>query len=307
MKFNKPAYTTDQHIELLESRGLRFLDYDRAKRYLLTIGYYRLSAYFLPFQVAPNQFKEETTFTDVLNLYIFDRKLRLHVMDALERIEVAIRSVLSDTLSNYYDPHWYTNEQIFKESFLEIQPHRGKSQYKIFRNKIIFHTGKNNHSNRNPSCKHYYEVYSDPELPPSWMIVEVLPMGTWSRVYENIKKGKIRQKVSKFFSFKTNDFAGWLHALTLIRNNCAHHSRFWNSTFPPKAKKIAKYTHAGIPLDTPYANLALIHAFLSSFTRNATWSKKLHSLLQECPLDIHQHMMFPDDWDEIPFWRITHD
>jgi abortive infection bacteriophage resistance protein len=95
MKFNKPVYTTEQHIELLESRGLTFLDRDRAKRYLLTIGYYRLSAYFLPFQVAPNQFKERTTFTDVLNLYIFDRKVRLHVMDALERIEVAIRSVLS--------------------------------------------------------------------------------------------------------------------------------------------------------------------------------------------------------------------
>ncbi len=121
---------------------------------------------------------------------------------------------------------------------------------------IIFHTGKNNHSNRNPSCKHYYEVYSDPELPPSWMIVEVLPMGTWSRVYENIEKGKVRQKVSKFFSFKTNDFAGWLHA------------------------------------------------FLSSFTRNATWSKKLHTLLQECSLDIHYHMDFPADWDQIPFWRI---
>ncbi len=96
----------------------------------------------------------------------------------LERIEVAIRSVLSDTLCNRYNPHWYMDEQIFKESFREIKPHRGKSQYEIFRNKIIFHTGKNNHSNRNPSCKHYYEVYTDPELPSSWMIVEVLPMQT---------------------------------------------------------------------------------------------------------------------------------
>ncbi len=304
MKFEKPSYTVEQHIDLLKSRGLTFLDEDRAKRYLLTIGYYRLSAYFLPFQTDTNKFKTGTTFSDVLDLYIFDRKLRLHVMDALERIEVAVRSVLSDTLSNYYHPHWYIDKHLFKEIFRQVTPPNTKSQYTIFKNKVVFHTGKNNLSNRNPSCKHYYETYTDPELPPSWMIIEVLPMGTWSRVYENIEKGKIRQKVSKFFSFKTNDFAGWLHSLTLIRNNCAHHSRFWNSTFPPKAKNIAHYTHTGIPLDTPYANLALIHAFLSSFTRNASWSKKLHTLLQQCPLDIHYHMNFPQDWDQVPFWRI---
>lgn len=305
MKFNKPAYTADQHIKLLESRGLIFHDYERAKRYLMTIGYYRLSAYFLPFQEEKNKFKTGTTFSDILDLYIFDRKLRVHVMDALERIEVAIRSILSDTLSvRYNDPHWYMNEEVFSTSFKEPTQPRGKSQYETFINKIIVHTGKKNQGHRNPSCQHYYEVYTEPEFPPSWMIAEVLPMGTWSLVYENIDKGKIKQKISKFFSFKTNDFAGWLHALTLIRNNCAHHSRFWNSTFPPKAKNIAKYTHQDIPIDTPYANLALIQAILILFTNQPTWSQKLHKLIQDCPLDIHRHMKFPADWDRIPFWNI---
>lgn len=303
MRFDKPALTSDQHIALLESRGLTVPDYDRAKRYLLTIGYYRLSAYFLPFQEEKNKFKAGTTFSDILDLYIFDRKLRLHVMDALERIEVAIRSVLSDTLCVRFDPHWYMNEEIFKPSFREPSQ-GGKSQYKIFKGKIISHTGKNNHGNRNPSCKHYYEVYTEPELPPSWMVAEVLPMGTWSLVYENIETSKIRQKISKFFSFNTNDFAGWLHALTLIRNKCAHHDRFWNSTFPPKAKNVAKYTHRNIPLDTPYTNLALIQAILISFTNQPTWSQKLRVLMKECPLDIHHHMKFPVDWDDIPFWDI---
>lgn len=304
MRFNKPALTPDQHIALLEGRGLTFPDYDRAKRYLLTIGYYRLSAYFLPFQEEKNKFRAGTTFSHILDLYIFDRKLRLHVMDALERIEVAIRSVLSDTLCVRFGPHWYMNEDLFKPVFREPSQPGGKSQYRIFKGKIISHTGKNNHGNRNPSCKHYYEVYTEPELPPSWMVAEVLPMGTWSLVYDNIEISKIRQKISKFFSFNTNDFAGWLHALTLIRNNCAHHGRFWNSTFPPKAKNVAKYTHRNIPLDTPYANLALIQAILTSFTNQPTWSQKLCDLIKECPLDVHHHMKFPVDWDQIPFWAI---
>lgn len=138
MKFNKPAYTTDQHINLLEIRGLTFPDYERAKRYLMTIGYYRLSAYFLPFQEDKNKFKSGATFSDILNLYIFDRKLRVHVMDALERIEVAIRSVLSDTLCNRYDPHWYMNEEVFSTSFKEPTQPRGKSHYETFINKINY-------------------------------------------------------------------------------------------------------------------------------------------------------------------------
>jgi len=306
MRFDKPAYTPEQHINLLKKRGLTFNDEERAKRYLLTIGYYRLSAYFLPYQHENDTFREGVTFSDILDLYIFDRKLRLHVMDALERIEVAIRSVISDNLcSRYNDPHWYLNEDVFLDGFLTPGPPRNKSQYEVFKNKIVFHTGKNNHGNRNPSCSHYYDVYTEPELPPSWMVIEVLPMGTWSVIFENIRTAKVRQKISKFFSFKTNDFGGWLHALTLVRNNCAHHNRFWNASFPPKARNVAHYTHVGIPLDTPYANLAMIHAFLTSFTTQPKWSERLYELLQECPLNIHTRMAFPDGWEKIPFWRIT--
>ena len=73
-------------------------------------------------------------------------------MDALERIEVAIRSVLSDTLCVRFGPHWYMNEDVFTKSFLESPEGGGRSQYKTFIGKIISHTGKKNHGSRNPSC-----------------------------------------------------------------------------------------------------------------------------------------------------------
>jgi abortive infection bacteriophage resistance protein len=93
--FNKPPLDLDPLIELLKKRGLNIDNIETAKYYLKFIGYYRLSAYFLSFQDATNsnshhQFKQGTTFDDVLNLYIFDRKLRLLVLDAIERIEVAM-------------------------------------------------------------------------------------------------------------------------------------------------------------------------------------------------------------------------
>ncbi|HEY5853181.1 MAG TPA: Abi family protein [Aldersonia sp.] len=51
----------------------------------------------------------------MLDLYVFDRALRLLVMDALERVEVAVRAALTDHMSTIYnDPHWYMNPEHFQ-------------------------------------------------------------------------------------------------------------------------------------------------------------------------------------------------
>jgi abortive infection bacteriophage resistance protein len=42
-----------------------------------------------------HRFLDGMSFDDVLDLYVFDRKLRLAVMDAVERIEVAFRAQCS--------------------------------------------------------------------------------------------------------------------------------------------------------------------------------------------------------------------
>jgi len=92
--FNKPARPASYQVNQWISRGLDVPDLARAERYLQSVGYYRLSAYTLPYQVGkPNhKFKKGASFPDVLDLYVFDRQLRLLVMDAIERIEVAIRA-----------------------------------------------------------------------------------------------------------------------------------------------------------------------------------------------------------------------
>lgn len=300
--FHKPSLQPADHINILQRRGLNVPDIAKAERYLRTIGYYRLSAYCLPFQSNKDVFADETSFEDILSLYIFDRKLRLLVMDAVERIEVAVRSVISDVLCTEYNPHWFLDESVFNKEFLESGG-GGKSEYGKFLNKVKFHTGKSNTAIRNTSCKHYYETYSSPEYPPSWMIIEVLPMGTWSKIYPKLVKNKVRQRIAKTFKFRTNDFGGWLHSLTLIRNNCAHHSRFWNNALPPKARNVSRYTHPDIILDTPYMNLALVQAFLRRFLHSPTWSKRLFDLLDTCPLSINEHMRVPTDWDQIDLWR----
>lgn len=77
-KFSKPALTVEQQVDLLISRGLRIDDRELASHYLRFIGYYRLSAYYIPFQEPEgntdnHHFKRSTSFDKILDLYIYSR------------------------------------------------------------------------------------------------------------------------------------------------------------------------------------------------------------------------------------------
>lgn len=94
----------------MQQRGLTVSDVPKAEHYLAQLNYYRFAAYCLPFEQdhATHQYLPGTTFEDILNLYSFDRKLRLLVLDGIERIEVSLRTQLAYHLSHNYNtanPH----------------------------------------------------------------------------------------------------------------------------------------------------------------------------------------------------------
>lgn len=109
MQYNKTPLTFSQQIDLWGKRGHIIPDRYKAEFYFRNISYYRLSAYALAFQKLKDKFNEGTTFDDVLYLYIFDRELRLVVMDAIERIEVAIITQIIYFLAHRYGSHWQDN------------------------------------------------------------------------------------------------------------------------------------------------------------------------------------------------------
>lgn len=91
-KYNKIPLSFQDQLQLLKSRGLEITDESKAISYLEGISYYRLSAYFLPYQVEKDKFNAGVSFKQIINTYSFDRELRLLVFDCIERIEVAIRT-----------------------------------------------------------------------------------------------------------------------------------------------------------------------------------------------------------------------
>ena len=88
-----PKAYTNAHdlIALLLSRGLTIADTNKAESYLEYIGYYRLSAYMYPLLQAPkdqHRYKPNASFSQVMMLYRFDKKLRLLIFNEIEKIEI---------------------------------------------------------------------------------------------------------------------------------------------------------------------------------------------------------------------------
>jgi len=192
----------------------------------------------LNFQKEKDTFDHGTTFNHILELYLFDRELRLLVFDAIERIEIAIRTQLIYSMSHKYnDSHWHDNNALFKPA--NTNPRTGKTT-NIYRDtqQII----KNHKEVKNPEVfiTHYTSEYNNPSNPPCWMSIELLTIGELSRLYSALKENADKQTIAKHFGLHHTVFTSWLHTLVYVRNLCAHHSRLWNREMAVKPDVLLK-------------------------------------------------------------------
>lgn len=293
-KFSKPALTLEQQIDLLVSRGLKIDDRDTANHYLRFIGYYRLSAYCIPFQYNGNNankhyFRPDTSFEQILELYIFDRKLRLLVMDAVERIEVAVRAAISNAVSVNHGSHWFLSKEFFETKF----------DHRSFLEKLK----KDISTNRSETfIQHYKNNYGDPELPPSWMIFEMLSLGTVSLIYKFLKS-ELKKEIASIFSVHYSILESWLHTLSYLRNLCAHHTRLWNRTFTIKPKILKKCRTYISQNNKFFAQTFVIVRLLRKISQDSHWEERLDHLLKEYSAIDASMMGFPKEWLSLPIWE----
>lgn len=290
--YSKPALSSAQILHHLWSRGLRIDDRQKALIALESIGYYRLLIYMRTFQGAGKRFYSGTKFSDILSIYEFDKKIRLHLVDALERVEVAMRVALSDHMSSTYSPHWYMNSNHYK-SFDSY----ARNISKINNDLGIGQRGKS------VSLNHYYATYSDPELPPSWLVMERLSFGQLSRLFECLNTPE-RKVVARPFGFDEQILTSWLHSLTFLRNVCAHHSRVWNvkfSKFTPKSVRI--YSGEFLVNDRLYVRALVIWLLLRSQPSAIQWRDDLVKLIAAAPHSPATTIGFQPGWETGVAWQ----
>ena len=120
VNYQKSCTLPGDLVSLLKSRGLIISNEQKAKNYPTTIGYFRFTAYLYPLLKNPKTdhwYKDNATFEMALDMYRFDRKLRILLFNEIEKIEVAIRSAMNDLISNALgDVFWMTESSYFSNT-----------------------------------------------------------------------------------------------------------------------------------------------------------------------------------------------
>lgn len=314
--YTKKPLSIKTQVFRLENRGLIIDDENLAGDYLSNISYYRLRAYTYPFQnnidsEADHCFlRDDIHFKDIIDLYCFDRRLRSLIFNAIEKIEVALRTkivqIYSETTGN---SHWYEDESLFKDKYFSNNDDEKTYLYDILYDDIEHEVDRSNED----FIKHYKSKYSNPETPPAWMTLEVISFGTLSRLYELLKKDDNKKMVAKLFGLNKIDILeNWMHALSNLRNCCAHHSRVWNRRFIVNILLPTNADHLFLDRDTIskvkrnklFAYLCCIKYILDIISPNNSFHKNLKELIANGgKLLSLKDMGFPENWNYLGVWR----
>lgn len=311
--FSKTPLSFQDQLNLLRARGLQVHDEQKALSYLQEISYYRLSAYFLPYQKTKDTFNPGITFDQIIDTYSFDRELRLLVFDCVERIEIAIRTqVIYGMAMHYNDSHWQDNPGLFivpyynsigklVDPFNDLQALISKA--KTARTPEVF-------------IQHYTHTYSTPANPPSWMCLELVTIGELSHLFTGLRHKNDQKRIADFFQLHPTVFSSWLHAMTYVRNLCAHHSRLWNRDLAIEPTRLLK--PAGRWISPPFENnkrmfyfICLLRYLLLRANPGNHLQQKLEALFAKFQHIPVQFMGIPSDgkgnllhWKNEPLWQV---
>jgi len=335
-RFSKPAKSAAEHLQQWRERGLIIDDEERATRYLSHISYYRLSAYAIPYTQpgsTEHRFLPGTRFDDLLSLYVFDRELRLLVLDAIERVEVAVRAQLCNHMSLTYgnDPFWYLDEGHFKREYGHKRLLAGLERQLDDERKRLESDLRQLEKRRNLSdeqrqalgqkvrqetfLRHYLCSYEHPRLPPCWMMVEMLTWGDLSYLYAGLLRAADQKAIARGLGSHAELLLSWLKGINLIRNICAHHARLWNRELGVSIKlptsDAVNWLKQEVELADPhirwekrlYPVLVALQSMLGTISPASRWGERLAALLAKYPHISLAHMGMPVSWQQDPFWQ----
>ena len=160
-------------------------------------------------------------------------------MDAIERIEVAIRAQICNVLCHLSnDAFWYTDEQHFSHNYahmrllasierqlLDEKSRLERDEKAIDQRKSVSQADKDalkDKVRKENFLRHYLSKYDSPKLPPSWMMIEMLTWGELSHLYVGLKSTQAKKQIAQNLGLHAEVLESWLKTLNDVRNICAH-------------------------------------------------------------------------------------
>ena len=283
-------------VQNLVDRGMNISDRDLAERTLTHVGYQRLRSYWQPFESnTPGNngylFVPGTRFGIILSRYLFDQRLRSHLMEAFSFIEVSIRTQWAHQLANgfrhgdyahrkatLFNRHHASNLAELQRSYEQITNRRGPN----FNSQTI------------------------------WELVRVMSFGQLSKWCSNLRDRQIRQAISQTYGFDQSVLTSALQHLTAVRNISAHHERLWNVTLNTGIRIPTRLTvrpeNAGAfnhqDRRKVYNAIVIATHLMEVITPNGDWPKRLLAIMEESQGNVPEAQMgFPSNWKTLDLWQ----
>ncbi len=296
MKYTKPALTFQDQADLLIKRGL-VGSRDEIVEKLQAVNYYRLSAYWYTFrQSETDDLTPGTSLTTVWSRYTFDRQIRLLVMDAVERVEIAFRTQVVNRHSLAHGPFGY------------IDPATLPGLNKMDHDKFLIRLREETDQDKEVFVQHFRGKYTAEKDLPLWMACELMTFGSIFTLFRGLDDG-LKKAVGRQYGVSDVVIESWLRTMNQVRNLCAHHARLWNRVFGlrpqiPYARKHPEWHDpVAITNDRLFGVLTVLHYLLKQVAPRSHWRQRLEKLFSDyhdIPLPF---MGFPANWKESPIWQ----
>lgn len=297
MEYRKPPLTYESQADQLLGRGL-IANRDELIRRLASVNYYRLSGYLYPFRMpGGDDFQENTTLSEVWERYCFDRRLRVLVIDAVERIEVAVKTQLVYQFTHKYGAFGHLEDRnLPKMKIADYLKWRSQLQEETARSKEAF-------------CKAFAAKYGDTHKePPLWMLCELMSMGSLLTFLKGVEP-PLLTTVGTPWHMPDELLISWLGSLYAARNMCAHHARFWNRElgYQPKLPNKNKFPdwYGTTKPSTNRSGIILLicRHWLRLISPSSHWSERVETLIADYPRIPLADMGLTPDWTSHPVWK----
>jgi abortive infection bacteriophage resistance protein len=299
MRYTKPPLTFEEQADQLLERGL-VAEREQLIARLSEVNYYRLSGYWYPFRKPDeDSFRPGTSLELIWDRYVFDRQLRVLVMDGIERVEVAVRTALANRLSLRHGAFGHLDRRHLPN--ISVPRHRRmlkKIQDEEDRSNEVF-------------VAHYHTKYSSETNLPLWMAAELMAFGTMLTLFRGAES-EVKRDIAARYGIADSVLNSWLLSLNTVRNACAHHARLWNRSLGtpvmiPRGRKHPEW-HAPVNIGAQprrmFAVLSALRYLVRHIAPQSGWPERLLYLLEEKHPNIPiAQMGFPPNWKDSPIWK----